>query len=122
MAESIGNIPAGSDGLITLPYFAGERAPINDPFAKGVVFGLKLNHTRAHIYKSALEGIGYSISQYFDILEENKLPVNKIMAVGGGTQNRPWLQIIADILGKTVCTAKVTIDSSYGDAIMAALA
>lgn len=122
MAGSIEGIPAGSGGLITLPYFAGERTPINDPFAKGAVFGLKLNHTRAHIYKSALEGIGYSIAQYFDILKENKLPVKKIMAVGGGTQNRPWLQIIADILGRTVCTAKVTIGASYGDAIMAALA
>lgn len=122
MAADIEKIPAGSDGLITLPYFAGERTPINDPFAKGVFFGLKLSHTRAHLYKSALEGIGYSISQHFDILEENHLPVEKIMAVGGGTQNRAWLQIVADILGKTVYTASVTFGASYGDAIMAALA
>ena len=122
MAKSIETIPAGCDGLITLPYFAGERTPINDPFAKGVFFGLKLGHTREHLYKSALEGIGYSIAQHFDILEENHLPVKKIMAVGGGTQNMPWLHIIADILGRTVYTARISFGASYGDAIMAALA
>jgi xylulokinase len=122
MAEDIRNIPAGSDGLITLPYFAGERTPINDPFAKGVFFGLKLTHTRSHLYKSALEGIGYSIAQHFDVLKENNLPIKKIMVVGGGTQNMPWLQIVADILGKTICTSKVTIGACFGDAIMAALA
>ena len=122
MVKDIEAIPAGSDGLITLPYFAGERTPLNDPFAKGMFFGLNLSHTRSHLYKSALEGIGYSIAQHFDILEENHLPVKKIMAVGGGTQNRVWLQVVADILGKTVCTSSITFGASYGDALMAALA
>ena len=84
-------------------------------------FGLDLKHTREHLYKAALEGIGYSIAQHFDILNENGLPVKKIMAVGGGTKNDVWLQIIADILGLPVCTAKVTFGAAFGDAIMAAL-
>lgn len=122
MAKSAEDIPAGSDGLICLPYFAGERTPLNDPFAKGMFFGLDLHHTRAHLYKAALEGIGYTIAQHFDILEENGLPVKKAMVVGGGTKNPVWLQIVADILGRPVYTAKVTFGAAYGDAIMAALA
>lgn len=122
MAESIEAIPAGSDGLITLPYFAGERTPLNDPFAKGMMIGLKLLHTREHMYKSALEGIAYSIEQHVAILRENGLPVNKVMAVGGGAKNKPWLQIIADVLGMPVQTSEITLGASYGDAPMASLA
>lgn len=121
MARAAEHIPAGSDGVVCLPYFAGERTPINDPFAKGMFFGLNLNHTRAHLYKAALEGIGYTIAQHFEILEEDHLPVKKIMAVGGGTKNRIWLQAVADILGRPVYTAKVTFGAAFGDAIMAAL-
>jgi len=122
MTNGLGSIPAGSDGLITLPYFAGERTPINDPLAKGVIFGLKLNHTRAHLYRSALEGVGYSIDQHLDILKEHHLPLKKIMAVGGGTKNLAWLKIIADITNQTINTASVTIGAAFGDALMAALA
>lgn len=121
MAHAVEKIPAGSDGVVCLPYFAGERTPINDPFAKGMFFGLNLNHTRAHLYKAALEGIGYTIAQHIEILEGDHLPVKKIMAVGGGTKNRVWLQAVADILGRPVCTAKVTFGAAFGDAIMAAL-
>ncbi len=77
MAACAREIPAGSDGLITLPYFAGERTPINDLNAKGVIFGLQLHHTREHIYRSALEGIAYSIAQHVDIIEEHGLKINK---------------------------------------------
>ena len=121
MAGQIENIPAGSDGIITLPYFSGVRTPINDPMARGVIFGLQLRHTRAHIYKSALEGIGYSICQHFDILKEDELPVNKIVVAGGGTKNPQWLQIIADMLGREIQTPRVTVGAAYGDALLAAL-
>jgi xylulokinase len=121
MLDRLDQIPPGSDGLITLPYFAGERTPINDPLAKGVIFGLKLNHTRDHLYKSALEGVGFSIAQHLDILQEHHLPVDKIMAVGGGALNKPWLQIIADITGQPIQTASVTLGAAYGDALMASL-
>lgn len=122
MLDHLDQIPAGSDGLITLPYFAGERTPINDPFARGMIFGLGLNHTRDHLYKSALEGVGYSIAQHLEIIHENGLPLNKIMAVGGGAMNIPWLHIIADISGYTINTASVTLGAAFGDALMAALA
>lgn len=122
MLEGIEQIPPGSDGLITLPYFAGERTPINDPQARGVLFGLTLGHTRAHLYRSALKAVGYSVAQHFDILAEHGLPLHNMMAVGGGAKNRPWMQIIADITGQPIHTAGVTLGAAYGDALMAALA
>jgi len=120
--DELEGIPAGSAGLITLQYFAGERTPINDPAARGVIFGLTLQHTRGHLYKSALEGVGYSIAQHLDIISEHQQPLTKIMAVGGGTQNKLWLQIIADISGHPIQTARITIGASFGDALLAAVA
>ena len=122
MMEGVEQIPAGSDGLITLPYFAGERTPVNDPKARGVLFGLTLAHTRAHMYRSALEGVGYSIEQQIALMESHpEVQLDRIIAVGGGTKNPAWMQIIADILGKPVSTPEVTVGACYGDAMMAAL-
>lgn len=121
MLDGIGEIPPGSDGLITLPYFAGERTPLNDPNAKGVIFGLKLSHTRLHLYRSALESVGYSVNQHLEVLRENGFPLKKLMAVGGGAKNLPWMQMVADICGEPVRIAEVTLGAAYGDALMAAL-
>ncbi len=121
MTDGLADIPPGSDGLVTLPYFAGERTPINDPKAKGILCGLTLAHTRKHMYRSALEAVGFSVNQHFRIFAEHKVPITKIMATGGGTKNPLWMQMMADITGKTIHTAGVTIGASYGDALMAAM-
>jgi xylulokinase len=121
MMHGIADIPPGSGGLVTLPYFAGERTPINDPMAKGVIFGLTLEHTRAHLYRSALESVGFAINQHFRIFREHRVPVRKIMATGGGTKNPLWLQMIADITGEIIRTPENTIGASFGDAMMAAM-
>jgi len=121
MLDGLNSIPAGSNGLITLPYLAGERTPINDPNAKGIIFGLSLSHTRAHLYKSALEGIGYSLQQHLRIFEENGAIVKTINAVGGGTKNPVWLQILADITGREIHIPEVGIGACFGDAMMAAI-
>lgn len=123
MMADVDAIAPGSDGLITLPYFAGERTPVNDPDARGILFGLTLTHTRAHLYRSALEGVGYSIAQQIAIMRSHEnVPIDRIIAVGGGTQNPVWMQIIADILGTPVSTPAVTVGACFGDALMAALA
>ena len=122
MIDLAKDVPAGSDGLVVLPYFSGERTPINDPKAKGMIFGLNLQHTRGHLYKAILEGIGYGINQHFEIFDAKKMNTKKIMAVGGGTKNPIWLQAVSDISGKTQNVAEVEIGASYGDALLAALA
>lgn len=121
MMRGISEIRPGSDGLITLPYFAGERTPINDPDARGVIFGLTLRHTKHHLYRSALEGIAFSIGQHMDIFSENGLNPERILAAGGGTKNHLWMQMVADITGVPVMMAEETIGASYGDALMAAI-
>ena len=75
LAEEAGCTPPGADGLVVLPYFSGERTPINDPQAKGVIFGLTLAHTRGHLYRAILEGVGYGISHHFEVLTEISLRV-----------------------------------------------
>lgn len=121
MMQGVSDIPPGSDGLITLPYFAGERTPINDPQARGMICGLTLAHTRQHLYRSALESVGYSVSQQLNIMESHHVPIEQIFAVGGGVKNPLWMQIVADITGKTICTPAITVGASFGDAMMAAL-
>lgn len=115
-------VPAGSEGLICLPYFAGERTPINDPEARGCFFGLQTCHTRGHMVRSALEGICYTLKANLEMMRKHNLPVQRILVVGGGTKNSVWLQCLSDILEEELCIPKVTVGASYGDALMAALA
>jgi xylulokinase len=121
MARLAANISPGSDGLVVLPYFAGERCPINDPLARGLFFGLTLRHTREHLYHAALEGVGYSMAQNIRVIEEAGLPLRQVTAVGGGTKNALWMQMVADIIGKSFRLPEVSIGGSYGCALMAAL-
>lgn len=121
MLEGLDEIPPGSEKLVMLPYLAGERTPINDPLAKGMLFGLNLGHTRKHLYRAALESVAYSIGQHVDIIRELGLPIRNIMAVGGGAKNPLWMQIVADVIGQELQICEVTIGASYGDALMAAI-
>ena len=120
MMDGVDQIPVGSEGLITLPYFAGERTPINDPLAKGIIIGLSLNHTRQHMYRSALESVAYSVNQQLSIMLSHDIPIDQIFAVGGGVKNELWMQIVADVTGKEISTPLITVGASFGDALMAA--
>lgn len=114
--------PKGARGLIMLPYFSGERTPIHDPLAKGTILGLNLTHTRGDIYRAALEGIACATRHITETFAEAGAPPLRVRAVGGGTQNAPWLQATSDLTGlpQTVCT--VSTGASLGDAFLAALA
>ena len=91
-------ISPGSEGLIALPYFMGERTPIFDPLARGVVFGLTLSHTRVHIYRALLEAVGYALYNHLEILKEHSALPKRIIASGGGARSELWRQIISDII------------------------
>lgn len=119
--QEIESIPAGADGLIVLPYFMGERMPIQDAHAKGVIFGLNLYHTRGHVLKASLEGIAYGLDQILDILREKGHSIRQITAVGGGTKSQPWMQTMSDVCGVRHVVPQVTIGASYGDALLAGL-
>jgi xylulokinase len=122
MAAEAGAVPPGSEGLICLPYFAGERTPLNDPCARGMFFGMDMGHTRGHMVRAGLEGICYSLRANVEVIKAHGLSVRRIFAVGGGTKNSLWLQCLADILEQEIQVPTVSIGASYGDALMAALA
>ena len=100
LSNEANKIPAGSEGLVVLPYFSGERTPIWDEKARGIIFGLTLYHTKTHIFRAILEGIAYSLLQHLKIMEGIGLKVKKIKAIGGGTKDLTWTQIISDVTGK----------------------
>lgn len=117
MAESV---PAGSEGLMFLPYLAGERTPILDPDARGSWVGLTLAHTPAHLYRSALEGVAMGIRHNLDWMSELGAAPQRLVAVGGGTEQRVWTQIVSDVTGLPQDVPTLTVGASYGDARMAA--
>ncbi|WGW11317.1 FGGY-family carbohydrate kinase [Saxibacter everestensis] len=120
LAEA-GEVPAGSEGLLVLPYFAGERSPIFDPDARGVIAGLTLRHSRGHLFRATYEGIAFGIRQIIDFLEAGGEPIERLVAVGGGTQARLWTQIVSDVTGRPQMVPTQTIGASYGDALLAAI-
>lgn len=117
-----GRVPAGSGGLLMLPYFSGERTPLNDPDARGVVAGLTLSHTRDHLFRAALEGVAYGIRHNLETFAEMGAPVRRAVAVGGGTRGGLWPQIVSDVSGLAQLLPKVAVGASYGDAFLAGLA
>ena len=121
MSELAADSPPGANGLLALPYFEGERTPIYDPDAKGVFFGLTLKHSRADLYRAILESVGFGIKHNMEYLLTEGLLPKRILAVGGGTMNLAWMQIISDIANIEMVIPDKQIGSSYGDALMAAV-
>jgi xylulokinase len=105
-----------------LPYFSGERTPIHDPQAKGVVFGLNLTHSRGDVYRALLEGIAAGTNHIIETYLEAGQEPGAILAVGGGTRNRVWSQATSDISGRAQIVREKTVGAAYGDAFLAALA
>ena len=95
-----GDSPPGANGLLMLPYFAGERTPVMDPQARGVLAGLTLTHTRGDLYRAALEAVGFGVRHNIEAIEAAGGDVRRVVAVGGGTQGDLWTQIVSDITGR----------------------
>ncbi len=114
-------IPAGSDGIVVLPYFMGERNPIWDPYASGTVLGLNLTHTRAHLYRAFMEGVAYSLRHNMEEVF-HKLDLNdEIILVGGAAKSKMWTKIFSDVTGYQVKIIKEEVEAPLGDALLAAL-
>jgi xylulokinase len=114
-------IPAGADGLLVLPYFAGERTPIFDPQARGVVAGLTLRHGRGHLFRAVYEGIAFGVRQILETMDPDDDRVSRLVAVGGGTEGGLWTQVVSDVCGREQQVPETTIGASYGDALLAAI-
>ena len=122
LVQEAARIEAGANGLVVLPYFAGERTPLYDPQARGVICGLTLDHTRGHLYRALLEATAYGVRHILEVMREAGGGGKRFVAVGGGTKGGLWTQIVSDVTGKTQELPYETIGASYGDAWLAARA
>lgn len=116
------NVRPGSDNLVVLPYFMGERAPVWDPHARGIIFGLSLYHTRAHVFRAFLESSAFSLRHSIEIGENVGLglqPETKV--VGGITKSRLWPQILADVTGRRISVPAGGAGAPLGGALVAGL-
>ncbi|HTN76457.1 MAG TPA: xylulokinase, partial [Pirellulaceae bacterium] len=114
-------IAAGAEGLFFLPYLAGERTPHADPDARGCFVGLTLSHTRGHITRSIMEGVGYAMRDSLAIIQELGVPVKQIRVSGGGSKSPLWRQIQADVFGQSAYTINAEQGPAYGVALLAAV-
>ncbi|PPG62074.1 sugar kinase [Rathayibacter sp. AY2B7] len=110
----------GANGLLALPYFAGERSPIADPEARGVIIGLSLSHTRGDLYRAVLESTAYAVRHHLDVLTAHGVPVESLVGAGGGASTPLWPQIVSDVCGLEQVIPTVSIGASYGSAVLAA--
>lgn len=114
-------IPPGAEGLIVLDYFQGNRTPHTDSSARGVMFGLSLRATRAHVFRAVMEGIAYGMQDILATFARNQCEVSRVIACGGATHSPLFMQIYADVIGKTIFTTRVAEASLLGSAVAAAV-
>jgi len=111
--------PAGSEGLLFLPYLTGERTPYADPDARGAFVGLTLRHDKRHMVRAVLEGVSYSLRDCIELFRDMAIPIQQVRAVGGGARSEVWRQIMADVFGTELVTINVTDSTAYGAALLA---
>jgi xylulokinase len=119
MSSLAGSVPAGSDGVLFLPYMAGERSPIWNPGASGVFFGLSYNKSRAHMIRACMEGVAYAQKHNLDTALESGAAVGTMRAMGGSANSLVWTQIKADVTGKRIEVPFIDIATTLGAAILA---
>ncbi|ROR30554.1 xylulokinase [Mobilisporobacter senegalensis] len=107
------------DGLVFLPYMAGERSPIWDPNAKGVFYGLDFSKTKGHLVRAAMEGVAFSIKHNLDVAAETDIKVDTLCAMGGSANSLLWTQIKSDIIGKPFIVPASDTATTLGACILA---
>lgn len=121
MDEEASIIPQGSEGLIFLPYMAGERSPLWDSNAKGVFFGLSYSKSRAHMIRAVMEGCAFALYHNINTAEQAGVTANILNAMGGAANSRLWTQIKADVTGKTIHVPASDTATTLGAAILAGI-
>jgi xylulokinase len=122
LTEKARKVASGSEGLLVLPYFAGERTPVSDPKARGVICGLTLSHGQGHLYRAMLEATAFGVRHLFEAMGEAGGRKKRLVAVGGGTKGGLWTQIVSNTIGEPQELPEQNIGASYGDALLAGIA
>lgn len=121
MDELAADTPAGADGLLLVPYFLGEKTPIHDTEARGVISGLSLNHELGHLWRALLEGFAFAFRHHVAVFNDMGHATTRFLASDGGSSSRIWMQICADVLQQPVRLLKGHPGSCLGAAWCAAI-
>jgi len=123
LVNEASQVPAGSEGLLFLPYLCGERTPHPDPLARGSFVGLTNRHSRAHLTRAVLEGVAFGLKDIFSLMQNVGMrEVNQVRVSGGGAKSKVWRQILADVLESELVTVNTTEGAAYGAALLAGVA
>ncbi len=114
-------VPPGCEGLVFLPYLAGERTPHADPDARGCFVGLTLKHSRGHMARAIMEGVAMAMRDSLEIIRSLDVPVRQVIASGGGSRSALWRQIQADVFAQRADTINAEQGPAYGVALLAAV-
>lgn len=122
LVDGANEVPAGSDGLLFLPYLTGERTPHPDPLARGAFIGLTIRHDLRHLTRAVLEGVAFGLRDGLDLMIGSGLPApSQIRASGGGVRSGLWRQILADVLEAEIATVQTEEGAAYGAGLLAAV-
>ncbi len=113
------DVKIGSDGLILLDYWQGNRNPLTDSQARGVIWGLSLNHTPVHVYRAIMEGVAYGTEHIMRYFKASGFDPKEIYACGGATNSDLWMQIHSDVMGVPIHLTEEPNAPLLGDAILA---
>jgi ribulose kinase len=119
--ELAAHVPVGADGLIVLDYWQGNRTPYVDPEARGIMRGFSLRHTTGHVFRAILEGICYGTEHILRTFRANGFAVEEMVAAGGPTRSRLWMQMHADVSNVPITLTEVADAPALGSAILAAV-
>lgn len=117
--EAAAAVNPGSEGMVFLPYMAGERSPIWDPDAKGVFYGMDFGKTKGHFIRAAMEGVAFSLHHNLEIAREAGAEAAVLRAMGGSANSLLWTQIKSDITGKPIVVPSSDTATTLGAAILA---
>jgi len=116
--EDLCQVPPGARGLLFLPYLAGERAPLWDPYARGCFIGLTVRHGRREMTRAVVESVGFAIRDVLEVMGENGLAVEELRVTGGQARSPLWNQIRADITGRRILVPEIMDSELLGDVIV----
>lgn len=111
--------PAGSEGVVFLPYMSGERSPVWNPYAKGVFYGLDFAKTKGHMVRACMEGVAFSLRHNLEVAEAAGAKAEILRAMGGSANSLLWTQIKADVTGKTIVVPASDTATTLGAALLA---
>jgi xylulokinase len=124
------DIPAGSEGLLFLPYLTGERTPHPDPLARAAFVGLTVRHNQAHMTRAVLEGVAFGLRDSMELIKQAsgdmigvrgaiKSRIDQVRVSGGGARSAFWRQILADVMDAELVTVNTTEGAAFGAALLA---